>query len=184
MSLPPVILFYSKIVNRRQRIHEKSEKRREMLEESRKLQQFEKEADETKAWINEKLKIATDESYKVISRSWQNQVELSVIFRFCLKIIFTSTNNPEICLFYLIFPTSAFQQDPTNLQRKVQKHEAFNAELEANQSRIDSIDDKGKQLITNEHYASDIIQKRLDELDELWKHLLDKTQEKGKGVWL
>jgi hypothetical protein len=35
------------------------------LEESRKLQQFEKEADETKAWINEKLKIATDESYKV-----------------------------------------------------------------------------------------------------------------------
>ena len=35
------------------------------MEESRKLQQFEKEADETKAWINEKLKIATDESYKV-----------------------------------------------------------------------------------------------------------------------
>jgi frataxin-like iron-binding protein CyaY len=35
------------------------------LEESRKLQQFEKEADETKAWINEKLKIATDVSYKV-----------------------------------------------------------------------------------------------------------------------
>ena len=53
------------LVTRRQNIHEKSEKRRELLEESRKLQQFEKEADETKAWINEKLKIATDESYKV-----------------------------------------------------------------------------------------------------------------------
>lgn len=50
---------------RRQNIHEKSDKRRDLLEESRKLQQFEKEADETKAWINEKLKIATDESYKV-----------------------------------------------------------------------------------------------------------------------
>ncbi len=73
-------------------------------------------------------------------------------------------------------------QDPTNLQRKAQKHEAFNAELEANQSRIDSIHDKGKQLITNEHYASDIIQKRLDELDELWKHLLDETQKKGNKL--
>ena len=74
------------------------------------------------------------------------------------------------------------QQDPTNLQRKVQKHEAFNAELEANQSRIDSIHDKGKQLINNEHYASDVIQKRLDELDELWKYLLEKTQEKGNKL--
>ena len=52
--------------------------------------------------------------------------------------------------------------------------------MQANQSRIDSIHDKGKQLINNEHYASDVIKKRLDELDELWKHLLDKTQEKGK----
>lgn len=51
--------------NRRANIQEKSDKRREILEESRKLQQFEKEADETKAWINEKLMIATDESYKV-----------------------------------------------------------------------------------------------------------------------
>ena len=58
-------IFNSQIVTRRKNIHEKSEKRRELLEESRKLQQFEKEADETKAWINEKLKIATDESYKV-----------------------------------------------------------------------------------------------------------------------
>ena len=57
--------LHLQIVTRRQNIHEKSEKRRELLEESRKLQQFEKEADETKAWINEKLKIATDESYKV-----------------------------------------------------------------------------------------------------------------------
>jgi hypothetical protein len=54
--------------------------------------------------------------------------------------------------------------------------------LEANQSRIDSIHDKGKQLISNEHYASDIIQQRLDELDELWKHLLEKTQQKGNKL--
>lgn len=60
-----MITIFSQIVTRRKNIHEKSEKRRELLEESRKLQQFEKEADETKAWINEKLKIATDESYKV-----------------------------------------------------------------------------------------------------------------------
>lgn len=63
-------------MTRRQNIHEKSEKRRELLEESRKLQQFEKEADETKAWINEKLKIATDESYKVKDTYAHNTVHV------------------------------------------------------------------------------------------------------------
>ena len=81
-----------------------------------------------------------------------------------------------------VYSFCLLQQDATNLQRKLQKHEAFNAELEANQSLIDSIHEKGKELISNDHYASDDIQKRLDELDDLWKHLLDKTQEKGNKL--
>lgn len=53
------------IVERRQNIEELSKARRAKLEESRKLQQFERDADEVKSWITEKLKIACDESYKV-----------------------------------------------------------------------------------------------------------------------
>lgn len=44
---------------------EKSDIRRAMLEDSYRLQQFERDCDETKGWISEKLKTATDESYLV-----------------------------------------------------------------------------------------------------------------------
>ena len=57
------------ILERRQNIEELSKARRAKLEESRKLQQFERDADEVKSWINEKLKIASDESYKVYRTS-------------------------------------------------------------------------------------------------------------------
>ena len=58
------------IVERRQNIEELSKARRSKLEESRKLQQFERDADEVKSWITEKLKIACDESYKVRKKRW------------------------------------------------------------------------------------------------------------------
>ena len=74
----------------------------------------------------------------------------------------------------------SFLQDPTNLQGKIQKHQAFEAELNANESRLEAIDTSGKQLIDDEHYASEQVQERLDELHELWRHLFDKSKEKGK----
>ena len=44
---------------------EKSAQRRAKLEESYRLQAFERDSDETSGWINEKLKFANDESYLV-----------------------------------------------------------------------------------------------------------------------
>lgn len=44
---------------------EKSDIRRAMLEDSYRLQQFERDCDETKGWVSEKLKTAMDESYLV-----------------------------------------------------------------------------------------------------------------------
>ncbi len=38
--------------------------RRGKLEDARRLQQFNRNADELEAWINNKMQIATDESYK------------------------------------------------------------------------------------------------------------------------
>lgn len=70
-------------------------------------------------------------------------------------------------------------QDPTNLQGKLQKHQAFEAELNVNQSRLDAVDKSGEQLIADEHYASDQIQERLDELHKLWAYLFERSNDKG-----
>lgn len=87
---------------------EKSALRKSLLEDAYKLQQFERDCDETKGWINEKLKFATDESYL----------------------------------------------DPTNLGGKVQKHQNFEQELNANKTRMEEITSTGQQLIEANHYAA------------------------------
>merc|ERR550539_909417 len=51
------------LLERRSQLLEKSAVRKTMLEDSYKFQQFERDCDETKGWINEKLKVATDDSY-------------------------------------------------------------------------------------------------------------------------
>lgn len=51
------------LLERRTALMQKSAARQAMLEDSYRLQQFERDCDETKSWINEKLKTATDDSY-------------------------------------------------------------------------------------------------------------------------
>lgn len=95
-------------MDRRSALKEKSAVRRVILEDAYKLQQFERDCDETKGWINEKLKFATDESYL----------------------------------------------DPTNLGGKVQKHQNFEQELNANKTRVEEITSTGQELIEAKHYAA------------------------------
>lgn len=52
------------LVARRSALSEKSSKRRRDLDDSHKYQLFDRDADEMKSWIVEKLKTASDESYK------------------------------------------------------------------------------------------------------------------------
>lgn len=72
-----------------------------------------------------------------------------------------------------------FPQEPTNLQGKIQKHQAFEAELNANRNRLDAVDATGQELISENHYATDVIQQRLDELHELWRYLFECSSNKG-----
>ena len=51
------------MLERREALFKKSEARHARLEEAYRYHAFERDADETKSWINEKLKIAKDESY-------------------------------------------------------------------------------------------------------------------------
>ena len=121
------------LLERRSNLLEKSRQRRIMLENSFKLQQFERDCDETKGWVNEKLKFATDDSYL----------------------------------------------DPTNINGKVQKHLNFDQELKANKSRIEEITSTGKTLLETDHYASDRIRSRMEEIESLWKSLEEATERKG-----
>ena len=78
------------ILDRWTKLKEALIEKRSKLGESQTLQQFSRDADEIETWIQEKLQIAQEESYK----------------------------------------------DPTNIQSKHQKQQAFEAELAANSDRI------------------------------------------------
>ena len=85
-------------------------------------------------------------------------------------------------------PSFFWLKDPSNLQGKVQKHQAFEAELSANQSRIDALEKAGQKLIDVDHYAKEEVAARMNEVISLWKKLLEATELKGmknrkKSVW-
>ncbi|RWS21939.1 hypothetical protein B4U80_03003, partial [Leptotrombidium deliense] len=70
-------------------------------------------------------------------------------------------------------------KDPTNLQAKIQKHQAFEAEVTAHANAIVLLDTSGNEMISQEHFATDVIKMRLEELHRLWDLLLSKLAEKG-----
>ena len=121
------------LLQRRNALHDKATMRRLRLEESYKYQMFERDFDETKIWINEKLKAASDEGYL----------------------------------------------DPTNLQGKLQKHQNFEAELSANEPRIEEVTRNGEELINADHYAKEPIQDHVTEIQTLWKQLNEQSERKG-----
>ena len=49
-------------------------------------------------------------------------------------------------------------QDPSSLEAKLQQHQTFEAELQANKWRIASVVETGQQLSSDKHSASETIQ--------------------------
>jgi spectrin alpha len=70
-------------------------------------------------------------------------------------------------------------KDPTNLQAKIQKHQAFEAEVAAHSNAIVVLDNTGIEMINQDHFQRVAIKQRLDELKRLWELLLSKLAEKG-----
>lgn len=60
-----LLSFFFQLLNRRNALHERAMHRRAQLADSFHLQQFFRDSDELKSWVNEKMKTATDEAYKV-----------------------------------------------------------------------------------------------------------------------
>ena len=107
ISCPPSL----QLVSRHGDLLVQAQSRRSRLEESHSLQQFLRDTEEARNWIQEKMKTAQDEAYK----------------------------------------------DPTNLEAKLQQHQAFESELQANKGRIDVVVETGEELSMAEHYAADTI---------------------------
>ncbi|KAF6721700.1 Spectrin alpha chain, non-erythrocytic 1 [Oryzias melastigma] len=80
--------------------------------------------------------------------------------------------------------TDESYKDPTNIQSKHQKHQAFEAELHANADRIRGVIDTGNALIQRGGCAGseDAVKARLNALDEQWQFLVNKSAEKSQKL--
>ncbi|XP_050079457.1 spectrin beta chain, non-erythrocytic 1 [Anopheles maculipalpis] len=73
-------------------------------------------------------------------------------------------------------------REPSNLQSKIQKHAAFDAELLANQGRVTAVIEEGESLINAEHYASAMVQDQLDIVESEWQKLREASREKKERL--
>ncbi|KAK3737897.1 hypothetical protein RRG08_028522 [Elysia crispata] len=124
------------VLERRQRAKDRAKERHEALLASEAFQKFKRDANELSDWIKEKMKTATDESYR----------------------------------------------DLSNLLAKLQKHAAFEAELKANNERLEGLNKTGGGLIADHHPKSDEVQSIMDKLNKQWAELSSKAQDKGNKL--
>lgn len=96
----------NQVIARRAAVKEAAQRRRAALRASEHYQQFSAEVDDLKDWLSDKMKTASDETYR----------------------------------------------DLNNLERKLQKHEAFERELRANEGQLRAVNKAGKALISEENY--------------------------------
>lgn len=69
-------------------------------------------------------------------------------------------------------------REPSNLQSKIQKHAAFDAELNANTNRVAAVIAEGEALIEAKHFAAKEIISQLEMLETDWQKLQEASREK------
>ncbi|KAK5886954.1 hypothetical protein CesoFtcFv8_017933 [Champsocephalus esox] len=115
------------------KLKESSCQRRSLLLASKKYQEFQRDADELLLWMEEKFKVAEDESYR----------------------------------------------DPTNILRKLKRHEAAEKEMQANQVWLDTLVQLGQEMLSEEHSNSQSIGRKSTQLSSRWRRLQDKMADRG-----
>ncbi|XP_031782461.2 spectrin beta chain, non-erythrocytic 1 isoform X3 [Nasonia vitripennis] len=126
----------NQVLARRATVKEAAQRRRAALQASEYYQQFSAEVDDLKDWLSDKMKTASDETYR----------------------------------------------DLNNLERKLQKHEAFERELRANEGQLRAVNKAGKALISEENYRSEDVGKVLEDLNKQWDELVVLSMEKGRRL--
>ncbi|KAM4625618.1 spectrin beta chain, non-erythrocytic 5 [Polymixia lowei] len=115
------------------KLGDSSRQRRQLLLDSRKYQEFQRDAEELLLWMEEKFKVAEDESYR----------------------------------------------DPTNILRKLKRHEAAEREMQANQVWLDTLTQLGEEMLAQGHYNSQTIRRKSSQVSSRWKQLQNKMEERG-----
>ncbi|XP_034530593.1 spectrin beta chain, non-erythrocytic 1 [Notolabrus celidotus] len=115
------------------KLKESGRQRRSQLLASKKYQEFQRDSDELLLWMEEKFKVAEDESYR----------------------------------------------DPTNILRKLKRHEAAEREMQANQVRLDRLLQLGEQMLAEEHYNTQSIRRKSTQVSSRWRRLQDKMADRG-----
>lgn len=59
----------------------------------------------------------------------------------------------------------------------IKKHQAVLAEINNHDGRIRAVLDAGKQMMEDEHFASDEIRNRLNALNDHWEYLKEKSNQ-------
>ncbi|XP_046434088.1 spectrin beta chain, non-erythrocytic 1 isoform X2 [Neodiprion fabricii] len=126
----------NQVLARRAAVKDAAQQRRAALKASEHFQQFSAEVDDLRGWLGDKMKTASDESYR----------------------------------------------DLNNLERKLQKHEAFERELRANEGQLRAVNKAGKALISEENYRSNDVAKTLKELNDQWERLVALSLDKGRRL--
>ncbi|CAJ0961940.1 unnamed protein product, partial [Mesorhabditis belari] len=72
--------------------------------------------------------------------------------------------------------------DLHSIEIKLLKHEAFEAEIKANTSRIEHINKDGAMLISRRHYETPNIERLVDRVNTAWAGLKDASARKGEKL--
>ncbi|XP_045456798.1 spectrin beta chain, non-erythrocytic 5 [Melitaea cinxia] len=121
------------VLQRRDVVRQSAADRRRALLASLAHQQFVAASEELQAWIEDKTRTATDQSYR----------------------------------------------DLTNLERKLQKHEAFERELQANEKQLRNVESIGESLQKSDSARAGAVAERLAALRGAWAALLAASRDKG-----
>ncbi|XP_044756004.1 spectrin alpha chain isoform X2 [Coccinella septempunctata] len=122
------------VLDRRSAVKELSQQKWKKLEACKNYQEFCAEVDDLRAWMADKSKTASDESYR----------------------------------------------DLANLERKLQKHEAFERELRANEGQLRTVNNLGQALISENSIWKDEVARTLSELNSEWQDLVGLSLKKGR----
>lgn len=73
-------------------------------------------------------------------------------------------------------------RDLNNLECKLQKHEAFERELRANEGQLRAVNKSGRALISEKNYRSNEVGEIIHDLNDKWDRLVALSLEKGRRL--
>nr|WIM01459.1 non-erythrocytic spectrin beta chain [Limnephilus lunatus] len=135
-ATPQILQRKEAVRARREAVRMAAAERRRALQASLAYHHFSAEADDLDAFIQDKMRTATDQSYR----------------------------------------------DLTNLERKLQKHEAFERELHANEGQLRNVTNTGEALIASEPARSDAVNDRLSSLRSRWAGLRGAAADRARAL--